>query len=88
MPADSVSPYSKGKGPCINMSTEDHMLTKSWGNSLKAQTYRAQQERLISNGMFKAAQQMDIEDLNKLFGNKYAGAIKQMLNYTDKLLGK
>ena len=44
MPADSVSPLSKGSGPGIRMETPDHMETASWGRSHEAQAYRAQQQ--------------------------------------------
>lgn len=85
MPAQSVSPFSKNKGPAINMSTVDHRLTASWGNSKEAQLYRANQADLISQGMFKEAQQMDINNVRRLFGNKYDEEIKQMVEYTITL---
>ncbi|MCM0649711.1 discoidin domain-containing protein [Clostridium swellfunianum] len=85
MPAQSVSPFSKGKGPAINMSKADHRLTASWGNSKEAQLYRANQADLISQGMFKQAQQMDIDNVRGLFGNKYDEGIKQMVDYTITL---
>ena len=36
MPANSVSPYSRGKGPGIRMETLDHRQTGSLGNSGEA----------------------------------------------------
>ena len=67
------------------MSPEDHKKTASWGRSKSAQQYRAQQERLINNGDFMKAQQMDIDDVKSKFGNKYDKAIKEMRDYTLKL---
>ena len=86
MPADSVSPYSKNKGPGIRMDTVDHMQTESWGRSKTAQKYRARQKELIDEGFFRKAQQMDIEDVRLKFGSKYDEAIQQMLEYTEELL--
>lgn len=85
MPAKSVSPFSKGKGPVINMSKADHKLTASWVNSKSAQLYRAKQADLISQGMFMEAQKMDIDNVRGLFGNKYNDGIKEMEEYTIKL---
>jgi hypothetical protein len=86
MPADSVSPYSKGKGPGVRMEKEDHMKTKSWGSSKKAKAYRTKQEELIKEGKFKEAQQMDIDDVQTKFGDKYDEGIKQMEEYTEEIL--
>ena len=86
MPADSVSPYSKNNGPGVRMDTPDHMDTASWGRSKSAQSYRAKQKELIDKGLFREAQQMDIDDVRMKFGNKYDVAIQQMLGYTEELL--
>ena len=85
MPADSVSPLSTQKGPVINMSLGDHKKTASWGRSKYAQEYRAQQRRLINNGDFMRAQQMDIDDVKSKFGNKYNKTIDEMRDYILKL---
>ena len=85
MPADSVSPLSKGRGPAISMVKEDHRQTASWGNTRAARSYREQQKLLIDQGEFKKAQQMDINDVKEKFGDKYDDNIKQMLEYTEKL---
>ena len=85
MPADSVSPLSKEKGPIINMSSADHKKTASWGRSKAAQEYRARQRELINAGDFMGAQQMDIDDIHSKFGNKYNKAINEMRDYTLKL---
>ena len=68
------------------MDTPDHMKTASWGRSKAAQAYRAIQKELIDKGLFREAQQMDIENVRALFGNKYDEAIQQMLEYTEELL--
>ena len=85
-PADSVSPYSRNKGPAIRMDTQDHMRTESWGSSNQAKQYREKQRFLIESGMFKEAQQMDIEDLHMKFGDKYDKGIEEMVQYTEQLL--
>jgi uncharacterized protein RhaS with RHS repeats len=85
MPADSVSPLSKNKGPAISMDKADHKQTASWGNSKEARAYRGQQKQLVDNGQFKDAQQMDVNDVQSKFGTKYNSAIKEMQDYTDKL---
>ncbi|WP_141769966.1 hypothetical protein [Bacillus massilinigeriensis] len=87
MPADSVSPYSKGTGPGVRMETKDHMKTKSWSSSKKSKEYRAKQKVLIQQGKFREAQQLDIDDLRSQFGNKYDKGIEQMQKYTNELLG-
>ncbi len=88
MPADSISPYSKGKGPGIRMETRDHMDTSSWGSSKKAKQYRQKQKELIEQGKFREAQQMDIDDVRSKFNDKYDNAIEEMKKYTDQLLSK
>ncbi len=65
------------------MTEEDHQLTASWGNSRDARAYRQLQADLISQGDFRAAQQMDIQDVQTKFGNKYDDAIQQMLKYSQ-----
>ncbi|ENM5771362.1 hypothetical protein V4V48_003074 [Vibrio mimicus] len=85
MPADSVSPLSKNKGPAISMDNMEHRQTASWGNSREAKAYRQQQKQLIEKGDFRGAQQMDINDVRSKFGNRYDDSIKQMQDYTNKL---
>ena len=84
-PADSVSPLSKGNGPSIQMDKADHKQTLSNGNSREAQAYRQQQKELIDQGNFQGAQQMDIDDVQNQFGDKYDGAIDQMREYTKEV---
>ena len=88
MPADSVSPYSKNVGPGIRLETKEHMDTASWGRSKAAQAYRAIQKELIDSGLFREAQQMDIDDVRAKFGNKYDKSIQEMLEYTIELLNQ
>lgn len=81
MPANSASPLETLDGPCINMTTADHRRTASCGSSPEARAYRARQAELINAGKFKEAIDMDIEDIRSKFGDKYDGAIEQMLDY-------
>lgn len=85
MPADSVSPFSTARGPAIEMSPEDHMLTASWGRSKSAVAYRARQQQLIDDGRYMEALQMDIDDVRAKFGHKYDAAIDEALNYAGTL---
>ncbi|GGG09258.1 hypothetical protein GCM10010995_28590 [Cysteiniphilum litorale] len=83
MKFDQDSPLPRGKVPSISMEKSDHMKTASWGRSGKS--FRAKQADLISQGRFKDAQQMDINDIRDKFGSKYDGAISQMQDYTNNL---
>lgn len=85
MPADSASDLPRDDGPAITMDKEDHRETASCGNSKEAQEYRAKQKELIEQGKFREALQMDIDDIHEKFGDKYDDAIKDMLDYVDKL---
>lgn len=85
MPADSASPLERGDGPAIKMEKEDHRQTASCGSSREAREYRELQKKLIDEGKFKEALQMDIDDIKEKFGDKYDEAIAEMLEYVDKL---
>lgn len=85
MPADSVTELPRNDGPAIRMSKEDHRETASCGNSREAREYREHQKELIEAGKFDEAVQMDIDDVQEKFGNKYDDAINQMLEYIDEL---
>ena len=85
MPANSVSPLSREKGPAIRMEPEEHAKTASFGSSKEAKAYRAKQGELIKKGNFKEAQEMDVKDVQSKFGNKYDAAIKQAQDYTDTI---
>lgn len=87
MPADSAytkingKPVSSDSKPSIQMDRNDHLQTASWGSSGAAVAYRRQQESLMKGGKagYYAALMMDITDVRKKFGDKYDGAIAQML---------
>jgi len=83
MPAASVSSLPYNRGPAIWMETADHARTASFGRSRKAMRFRAQQQRLIEQGLFDDAIIMDIDDIQNLFGNKYDDAILQMIDTLD-----
>ena len=85
VPADSASPLERGDGPAIKMEREDHRLTASYGGSADAREYREMQRELISEGKFREALQMDIDDIREKFGDKYDDAIGEMLEYVEKL---
>ena len=66
------------------MSKADHKLTASHGNQgLAGAEYRAKQKELIDSGRFDDAIQMDIDDIQGKFGNKYDDAILQMIDSLD-----
>lgn len=71
--------------PAIAMEVKDHKRTASWGPSIDAGLYRDEQAKLIKEGKFRDALQMDIDDIHEKFDDKYDTGIKQMLNYVDKL---
>ena len=85
MPADDISPLDRNDGPAIKMDKTDHRETASWGSSIEAREYRAAQREKIEKGDFRGALQMDIDDIMEKFPNKYDEAIKQMLEYVEKL---
>ena len=85
MPSDLVSPLAFSDGPVIKIDIDDHWKTASWGNSQEARTYREKQRELIEQGKFREAVQMDIDDIHDKFGDKYDGAIAEMMEYVDKL---
>ena len=76
---------SEMNGPSIKMTTEDHRLTASYGSSRDAIQYRAEQKRLIEQGNYHDAIQMDIEDIQSKFGTKYDAAIDEMLEYAKSI---
>ena len=85
IPAHGASSISRGRGPSIAMLPEDHIRTASHGNRPAANIFRKKQEDLIKKGDFRAAQQMDIDDIRSKFGDKYDDAIEQALEYTQRL---
>jgi RHS repeat-associated protein len=85
MPADSVSPISKGEGPAISMDKADHRQTASWGRGLGQNQYRANQSYLIGTGRYMDAFEMDVNDVQSKFGSRYDDAIKQAREQAKKV---
>lgn len=85
MPSNESSTLETNDGPSIVMEYDDHRETASCGNSRDAQEYRAEQKRLISEGKFRDALQMDIDDIHDKFGDKYDDSINQMMEYVNEL---
>ncbi|WP_378956260.1 hypothetical protein [Pelosinus sp. sgz500959] len=85
MPAKDVSHLKEADGPAIIMDEKDHRKTGSCGNSKDAQAYREEQQKLIKEGNFREAFEMDVEDIREKFGDKYEEAIAEAEEYLDKL---
>ena len=77
----------ENKAPAIQMNKADHVRTISYGSSPAGKQFRAQQAELIKQGRWREAQQMDIDDIRSMFGDKYDHAILEMLEYSDSLTG-
>lgn len=88
MPAASISPLSRWKGPCIIMGKEDHKKTSSYGRSDKARRFRDWQAKLISEGRFTEAEYMDIKNITRKFGDRYSKSINEKLLYERELIQK
>ncbi|MFC1659185.1 hemagglutinin repeat-containing protein [Pseudomonadota bacterium] len=85
MPANSVSEISTNNGPSIWMKTRDHKITASWGRLPEAKTYRQTQQNLISQGNYRDALLMDIQDIRGNFGTKYNESMLQNMEYIKTL---
>lgn len=85
IPAKEASYLSENDGPCIIMEREDHQQTASWGNSKEARQYRSEQKALIDQGKFREAFEMDKQDIQSKFGDKYDNAIAKAESYLNKL---
>ena len=83
--ANGIEPGKRETLSAIKMSPEDHRLTASYGNSISAQNYRAEQAKLIAAGDMRGAIQMDIDDITSKFGTKYNDHIQQMLDYAKNM---
>jgi hypothetical protein len=79
LPADSVSPLSRAKGPAIWMEIPDHDDTKSNGSGKDAERWRQKQRDFIKAGQFTRAMQMDIQDALSIKNGIYGVSIQQML---------
>ncbi len=77
--ATDIQTRAEADLPAIKMDPEDHRLTASFGNSKEAINYRAEQAKLINEGKFMEAFQMDVDDLTSKFGTKYTEAIQQAM---------
>jgi hypothetical protein len=86
VPPKSVSTYSKYKSPALRMEAKDHVKTSSYGFSERSRLYRQKQRELIDKDRFLEAQQMNIDDIRLIFGDKYDEGVKQMQEYIKKLL--
>lgn len=53
-------------GPAMRMPPKEHQSTGSWGSGDDAKAYRDLQKKLIEEGKWKEAFDMDVEDLKKL----------------------
>lgn len=85
VPAKEASYLSEADGPCIIMEKADHRMTASCGTSKEAREYRAKQKELIDQGKFREAFEMDKQDIQSKFGDKYDKAIAQAEAYLSKL---
>lgn len=83
---------SYGKAPTICLTVEDHRQTASHTSATDIteaadhEEYRDIQAELIKQGKFKEAQNMDIGNIRRLFGDKYEEGIRQMEAYTEKIM--
>jgi hypothetical protein len=79
MPADSSTSMPRAKGTAIQMDTDDHMQTSSWGSSTKAKAYRAMLQQKVDAGDMRGAVATDIWDLKAKTGRKYNKAMLEMI---------
>ena len=86
MPADSVNGLERNDGPAIVMDYADHKCTASYDHAPGADAYRLTQQKLIEAGKFMEAFNMDVDDIQMLFGNKYDGAIDQARHYLVEMI--
>ena len=78
----SVISLSYGRASAICMIAAAHRKTLSYGSAKPAQRYRTLQVQWINSNQFLDAQEQDVLDVRKKFGNKYDSGIRQMRNYT------
>ena len=77
MPAQAAGNQG-GEGGAITMKTTDHKLTASCDNKPGAKEYRETQKKLIEEGRFQEAFEMDVKDIHKNFGDDYNESIEQL----------
>lgn len=85
MPADSTSPLSRWKGPCITLEKEEHQKTASHPKTDGSSIYREKQRKLIKRGKFFSAEILDILDIIKKTGIKYFKALSDKVDYEIEL---
>ncbi len=84
---DASSPLPKADGPSIQMLPEDHYQTASFaGRNVRGQPFRDTMDGLISQGRWRDAFAMGINDVRRIAGSQYNSAIQQALDYA-RLLG-
>ena len=83
MPAKSVNGLNAKDGPAIQMEPLDHAKTASHGTNPGSDVYRLRQQRLFKQGKFGEAIQLDIDNIRRLFGNKYDEAIQEMIDQLE-----
>ena len=86
MSADSSSPLSKSNGVAIKMDIVDHKRTASFDRKPGSDAYRKTQAKLIKEGNFQKAFDMDVVDIQKKFPGKYDENIAQAQSYLNKLI--
>jgi hypothetical protein len=75
-------PLNHGDGPCIFMLEADHRRLASTGSGTKAVEWRETQRKLISEGKFSEAFEMDVRDIASKFPDgRYTKAIEQARMY-------
>jgi hypothetical protein len=81
----SSSSLSREEGPAIFMSTPDHARTASFAGNPGYRAHIDRQRELISQGRWRDAIQMDIDDIRRLFPDgRYDEGIRQMLEYARR----
>jgi len=69
----------ENEGGVITMTIEDHMKTGSWDS--KNRDYLEKQKKLLDEGKFQEALEMDFKDIRNKFGYKYDESINDMIKY-------
>lgn len=79
MPQNAAGIVSRGRGPGLGMTNDDHRLTRSFAGrgriTKSADANLAPMQRL----------NLDITNIRNLFGNKYDKGIQELLDYTKTL---
>lgn len=78
-PNDIPAGMNRNNAPAIQMTPADHRRTESWGRSREAKAYRAKQAELVRQGRIDDVFKLEVEFIQKTFGNKYNDALDEML---------